>query len=365
MSMQNTPLRRCLAGFLTLGALSALSLHAGERVIFSNSSTRIEVPKEELDPRTVTPNSQGFDKDSSSVDSIVAPWQNPLSRSSNARTKKMLLKALDRQKNWMLQDPEELLDSSRASDDTDLDDIEFGTRRSRTGRGDKSSFGRYYDKQGNNDRYNFQKARWQRQNRQNSGREDLEDGKDANRPKDAFATRDHFEAHFESVFDSAEQLLSGPATGSQNQAQQVANQTAIADMQLEGLADATFQSLGSGSVTATPNSMEARAMEFDRMLNTTVADMTAPSAPSGLDGGALGGAAGVGPAINATIQPGLMDGMRSTLSSGLGAGAAMGTTGGAFGGGAVTSGGIFGSNPSPAQSIRNRPAVFDLPKRSF
>ncbi|MDA7511510.1 hypothetical protein N8612_07545 [Verrucomicrobia bacterium] len=141
-----------LIGFLSC-ALGEIRIHAGESVIFRNSNSKIRIPTEKIQNETITPNSEGFDKGHSSVEGVMAPWQNPMKSRSSLGQKERLLKALDRQKNWMMQDPEELLSSKELSSEADLDDLEFSRTRSRGRFGGRTAFERYYTKRETTNRF--------------------------------------------------------------------------------------------------------------------------------------------------------------------------------------------------------------------
>ena len=74
------------AKILFLDALnynSCSELQSQLQDIMTEKEIHVRIPKEELKNNTITPNSEGFNRDHSSVEGVFAPWQNPMnSRSS-------------------------------------------------------------------------------------------------------------------------------------------------------------------------------------------------------------------------------------------------------------------------------------------
>ncbi len=343
--------------------------HAGERVIFSNSNSKIRIPKEELKNNTITPNSEGFNRDHSSVEGVFAPWQNPMNGKSSVKQKERLLKALDRQKNWMLQDPDDILGSKDlSSSEVDFEDTEFSTRESRFGSRSKNSFSRFYNRRGNENRYGKRDDQRRRDySNRTEGGEDME--KDADeRPKDSFATDKYFSAKVNNIFDAPEQPGEGPEGRAQSAAPDERMELPTAEASLSGFVD-PFTELG---IRPQQAQNQAPASEFEKLLNTTVMDMTAGSQTGVAAGVSPAGVAGridfstTGPA-NPAVQPAILDGFRQTISGGLGAPSALdgAFTGSAFesavGGGRSS---VF-DNARTGPSVTDRPAIFELPTRSF
>lgn len=355
---------------LFASTLGSSILQAGEPVIFRNSNSKIRIPVEELRNETITPNSEGFDKKHSSVEGVMAPWQNPMNSRSSLQQKRRLLKALDQQKNWMLQDPDELLNSKQLSSEADLDDLEYSGTKSR-GRwgGGKSAFERYYTKRETTNRFGSRRnssrnSKYSDSSDRGNDREDKED----ERPKDSFATPEYFEARFDSVFDDPKKSA-GTKSENQNPGENEAENAAEA--QRIEVFTSSFPNLGVSAQQQQPT-----GQGFEGLLNTTSMNMGTASQlsfSSELEQGSVartinfGSAAAIGNVEVPGAQSPIMDSFRPTISEGLGAQSALGDTfsGSSFnsGGGASTLG-LFDSNPA-AQSIRNRPAVFELPKRSF
>lgn len=367
------PSSRALKGLLILFALIVgvqFAAQAGERVIFSNSNSKIRIPKEELQNNTVTPNSEGFNRDHSSVEGVFAPWQNPMNSRSSLKQKQKLLKALDRQKNWMLQDPEDLMGSNDlSSSEVDFEDSELSSRGNRYGTGSKNSFSRYYDRRGDENRNGKRNNQRRRDfmNRTERGGE-VEDEEDE-RPRDSFVTAKYFSAKVNNIFDAPEQP--GESTKAQTQA---ATGDLVelprAEASLSGIVD-PFTELGIRSQQGQTQN-QTQTSEFEKLLNTTVMDLTTGTqtgAAAGVETAGITGRMDFSTAgqANPAMQPAILDGFRQTISGGLGTPSALE---GAFTGSAFDSaaGGVRSSvfdNSSSRPSVTDRPAIFDLPTRSF
>ncbi len=342
-----------------------LWLQAGERVIFSNSNnSKIRIPKKELQDDTVTPNTEGFNRDHSSVDGVFAHWQNPMNSRSGVKQKERLLKALDRQKNWMLQDPEDLLSSNDfSSSEGDFDDVDFSSRESRYGTGSKNSFSRYYNRRENKNRFGTRRnqRRGSDYGDRSEDREDLEDEK-SERPSDSFVTANYFSAKVDNIFDAPEEA--NEVADVQEKVVEEMIELPSAQASLSGIVD-PFTELG---IRPEQQQAQATASEFEKLLNTTVMDMTAGS-QTGMEAGGIAaqmdiGGAGQG---NPAAQAAILDGFRQTISSGLGTPSALegALTGSAFES-AVGAGRSSIFDGAPAQpTVMDRPAIFSLPTRSF
>jgi hypothetical protein len=96
---------------LTLLAI-CLSFHFASRVeagepLILEGNTSLNLPKNKLNPDTLGNALAPGKRKNSSVDAVVAPWQNPLS--GDAKRRKAMLEALDKKNNWAFQSEEELL----------------------------------------------------------------------------------------------------------------------------------------------------------------------------------------------------------------------------------------------------------------
>ncbi len=331
---------------------------AGERVLFSNSNSKIRLPKEELKNVPVNPDASVFDKSHSSVDGVMATWQNPMNSQSRLNSKRRLLKALDKQKNWMLQDPEDLLSSGDLSSDIDLNEFEFSSNRSRGFQStEKTAFASYYDKRERRSRTGSQRNRKSDTNYSDGKNLDgeMEDDQEK-RAQDSFATPKYYQGRLTNIFDEPAKV-----TGNQNVSTTTENlvNAQMASSQLEGLSD-PFVELGIRA-----QAQQAPSTDFEKLLNTTVMDMTSAgqsaTALSGFDSAATTGFGA------SRIQSSISDGFGQSIGSSIASPSALGD---AFSGSAFESAtssrssGLF-NNSTVRQSIKNRPAVFELPTRSF
>ena len=96
---------------LTLLAI-CLSFHFASRVeagepLILEGNTSLNLPKNKLNPDALGNALAPGKRKNSSVDAVVAPWQNPLS--GDAKRRKAMLEALDKKNNWAFQSGEELL----------------------------------------------------------------------------------------------------------------------------------------------------------------------------------------------------------------------------------------------------------------
>ncbi|MCS1409099.1 MAG: hypothetical protein M2R45_02278 [Verrucomicrobia subdivision 3 bacterium] len=352
---------------LALGPAAA-RIQAGERVIFSNPNSKIRIPQEELDARIIAPDFERFDKKSSSVEGVMAPWQNPLNPSPNLRQRENFLKALDRQKNWMLQDPDELLNSKNFSSEIDFDEIDFTSSRQRYGRAERSTFEKYYAKRETQTRPRTRESRSQQgyDFAQDNAADEKSTNDKKDRNRDAFATPEHFEVRFDSVFDQPLTNVTSPKakTGA---AEDLIEQTTI-ESRVEGFTD-DFTDLGIR--TQTP---EATSQEFEKLLNTMVdlTDGAHPSVSAGIGLPSIAGSLSNGSRpninpVNTGIQSGMMEGLRATIGSGMRTSSAIKSTisSSVFGNSGIDrSSGVSDGDPA-TPSVFNRPAVFQLPERSF
>lgn len=291
----------------------------------------------------------------------MAPWQNPMNAKSSVRQRQRILKALDKQKNWMLQDPDELLGSTKLSSDTDFDDIEFRDSNSRYRVGQRSAFERYYGKREVKSRFSNNRN-FQQNSRFRTGEnefDEMDTGGEKEEVKDTFATTKHFETRFDSVFVESSDTSETGASNTESFSTDVSipgNQA-----QLVGFTDPLVDL---GIRAAQPS---APRSEFENLLNTTVMDMTSGnlgSATTGFDpgGSAIEGFGAGNPAVRSAMMESLQPGLGSSFSETAGFGSAF--SGSAIGGSSSVGSGLF-DNARPASAIQSRPAIFSVPERSF
>ena len=363
------------SGFRTLASIASVAVistilpgtatHAGERAIFSNSSSspsKINVPREEFRPENINPNAEGFDKEKSSVEGVMAPWQNPMNSRSSLKQRKMLLRALDRQKNWALQDPNEILESTDLTSEANLDDVELSDSSGFATR-ELSSFERYYARRETRQQYDFGDGSYDGSD-DDLSTEQTDQFSDLKKdgPKDTFDTKDYYSSKFSSVFDQPNLTGAASRTNPDSTSDFVTGEQLTGN--IEGFTDA-FTDLGIQA--STPSLEQTRSQEFDQILNTSIADLMANPA-----GNAGSGATGTGIAGMTSFGAGnrspVADGFRQTMSEGLNQSSVLDSFSTPAMGGSqstATSGGFFNDRRAATESIQNRPAVFQLPKRSF
>ena len=372
MKAHRQPVTAATLALLVGFALGLINLGAGERVIFSNSNSKISVPKEGLKNTSINPTAQGFKKEHSSVDAVFAPWQNPMNSASSLKRRQQLLKALDRQKNWMLQDPEELLESTDLSAEADLDEFDAPSWRGRYQRSGRSTFERYYTK-----REEVTRVGRDRYDRTGSGFSDgerepgdgFEETEDEDRQDDPFAKPKDFETQFESIFDQQPEFETATSVSSESIQEQVDFS------RVEGQVDGVPSTFGDASPFPVASQGQATPQvraEFESLLNTAFSTTQTETAPGGVSnfaasspGVEFGFNAAGATGVNAGgLQSPVLNSFRSTLSEGLGTGSVLGEVSGAAGAAGGGGSALFNANPV-TQSTMNRPAIFELPKRSF
>ena len=112
---------------LTLFAvLAAPHASAGERIIFDSKTEHI-LPKEDLDPDKMGDSGKFGNQKNSSVEAVVAPWQNPFNSGKlDNKRRKALMEALDKKNNWAFQSTDEYLGTTNL-DGLDSDEEGFLT----------------------------------------------------------------------------------------------------------------------------------------------------------------------------------------------------------------------------------------------
>lgn len=354
----NRQSNRCLSSlhlFTGLALLLGGNLSAGEQVVFSNSKSKILVPREKF--RDEDSSSEGFDKKHNSVEPVMAPWQNPIHSRSSIKQKRELLKALSREQNWMFQDHEELLNSSSRRSDLKLDDAELSelSELSDTRRSFRQSARTALDRDSLNvkseDRLRIRKRSSRISNRDEMDRKGDFDEEMDHKPKDIFASPRYFDAEFRSIFDPPE------------------NANRIGESSKDrALEAASSQSLG-GLAGAFPletqmsfaETQQKRSADFERLLNPSPVNSALEINPNPDLGIIQRGSTGLSPIANAPIasqRSPVLDAFRPNFSESIRP---------------SIRADVFGSASASAldpanltrKSIQNRPAIFEVPKRSF
>ena len=206
-----------LAATLLL-AVATEQTHPGEPLIFRDSNDKNSAPKEKFDLNAIRPHSPSFDKKSSSVvEGVIAPWQHPSAKPSQQKLtpqqRKRLLNALDRKKNWGMQDSAEMRNSDSPAANDDQNKLDANQTQRNYNRTEESSLEKY-----SANRNSKKQPAWKNSPFNNFNNADANpDNQTANEKEqltfiDSFATVEDFEMRLDSIFDQ-----SSPNEGIQNE----------------------------------------------------------------------------------------------------------------------------------------------------
>lgn len=358
-----------------IGLLSALSISfalAGEPIIFDKSSKFI-LPKEDLDPDKLGNNGKFGGGKKSSVEAVVAPWQNPFNSGKlDNKRRKALLEALDKKNNWAFQSTDEYLGSTdleglEAENDsfmtTDLDSkssrqlaerIFYGNRRKTESKTDRNKR-RFADRKENLKTDNDNEL---------TGAELL--------AEDGVATPGYYQHQFDSLFKSTDSLRSdrGPDSLTKMTSREVAaaNMIGMGDLvpeqfnrnnpssqRLQNFQDLLSQSDTGASTQSGLNSLSAGGLKGAPKPEGLISSWNS-STTSLETGNRLSGAFSSGN-VNSSLES--LNATRSLNGNGINFGAS-GFAPSGLGGNAVQ----FNSAP-PAAAPQKRPIFFEIPKRAF
>ena len=187
-----------------LFVFAAEPTHSGEPLIFRDSNDKNSAPKEKFDLNAIRPNSPSFDKKSSSVvEGVIAPWQHPTSKPSQHKLtpqqRKRLLDALDRKKNWGMQDSAEMLNSDSPS--ANKDKLDAGPTKRNYNRSEESSFGKYSTNQNSKKQPNWKNSPFNNFNDDANPNNQTANEEEQLTFIDSFATAEDFEMRLDSIFD--------------------------------------------------------------------------------------------------------------------------------------------------------------------
>ena len=353
-----------------------VSGHAGERIIIKEEGNSLSLP-------SANPNSSDLGnalapgkRKSSSVDAVVAPWQNPLN--GDTKRRKALLEALDKKNNWAFQSEEDLLGLSNLNGE-DLDpeellssDLDNSSSRSLAERV-------YYGKrQRTESKLDRRKEAYNALTKKN-----LEEKKPSREltgadllAADAMANPDYYQRNFEDQFQS-EDLL-GDNRGIDRLTR--LSERDVTAATIVGMGNLIPQQYTQGNAAA------GRMAEFNRMLGEGsaggMAGLMNPSA-----GESLLGANPIGQSIIIS-QPQTLGAAPSLPGGGLGASSLAGASplggisssleslnatrsiGNTLSGSAMAPSGLGGgafnlSSPTAAPARQQAPIFFEIPKRTF
>lgn len=193
-------------GFLlamSLFAFAAERTHPGEPLIFRDSNDKNSAPKEKFDLNAIRPNSPSFDKKSSSVEGVMAPWQHPTAKPGqklNSQQRKRLFNELNRKKNWGQQASDELLDSGSSSANEDKRDA--GETQPSYKDAEESSLEKYYANRNSKKQPDWKNSRFEDFNNAGDNPDNQSSAEEEQLSLiDSFATAEDFEMRINSIFD--------------------------------------------------------------------------------------------------------------------------------------------------------------------
>ena len=350
--------------------------HSGEPLIFRDSNDKNSAPKGKFDLNAIRPNSPSFDKKSSAVvEGVMAPWQHPTAKPRRKLTpqqRKRLLNALERKKNWGLQDSADLLDSGSPSANNDSDKLDTGQTQRNYNRAEESSLEKYSANQNSKKQPDWKNSPFNKLN--NSG--DNPDGQLANEEEqftfiDSFATAEDFEMRLNSIFDQPQlnesvqsEILFNAAEGFLEfnefpTSTETSEINSLFSPQLEPDGQAGFsQSFSSSNPllsqpSALENGIAGRQLIHRNGLNLQNSSIAAPSAAN------LSNNSGIFSNPTAELPAG-------DYNSALPSSSAVESPGSLLGNSSLSQpSGLELLNQPAAPNILKQPAIFQLPKRSF
>lgn len=349
--------------------------HPGEPLIFRDSNDKNSAPKEKFDLNAIRPNSTGFDKKSSSVvEGVMAPWQHPTAKPSQKLTpqqRKRLLDALDRKKNWGLQDSAEMRNSDSPSANDDQNKLDANQTQRNYNRTEESSLEKYSANQNSKKQPDWKNSPFNNFNNADANPNN-QTANEEEQPSliDSFATAEDFEMRFDSIFDQP-----NPNEGDQNEI--LFNS---ADNFLE------FNEIQTPTETSEFNSLFSTQLEPDAQTQFSQPSQSFNSLlspPTALNGGIAGqqliprnglnlqnSSIAVPSAANLFNNNGIFSNPTAELpaanNSTLPSPSAIEAPGSLLGNSPLTpSGGLELLSQPAVPNILKQPAIFQLPKRSF
>ncbi len=357
-------------GFFALMALlfaaASERVPAGEPVIFRDANSKSRIPREKLDLNVLRPHTPGFNKGSSSVEGVLAPWEGPIQPKHrfSPQQRRRLLDALDRKKNWGMQDLDAPADLNASPFDIELEKIENGGELRRFGHPQDTIFEQYYAEHNSAERRDSKDLRFRRD--YSSIQDALTDEESAGEKEENFfgalATAKDFEMQIDSIFNQ-------PGWMEDRRAERLSESAgnflkSVVAQELSEESDDAFGTFEARADTVTQTTLQA----FEPLSNTLAPTAGAANQqPTGL---AVWEHPGVAAQPNISrfrvseLQSGMTEGTLPAINPAIPPRSAIEPIGTAIGQSAIGRFGVSG-NPSAAPSVRNQPAIFKLPKRSF
>lgn len=370
----------------SLGLLSAvvLSVSAGEPIIFDHSA-KSTTPKFEFEPqKKLEDSTQLPDRKGSSVEAVVAPWQNPMNSGKlDAKQRKALMDALDKKQNWAFQSGEEYLgtDDLNNIDSLEAEEEAFLT----SGNDSKSSslklaervfYGDKNKKESLNKRERTKQEKRFKDDKENLATDNKKNmtGEEWLAQSGGVATPSFYQQQFDSLFQSGQ----GMKKDSSKESLGTMSQRDVTAASMLGMGNLVPDQYKQNNPSA------GRSQSFQNLMNSNFTGLSTKSSENtlgsfsqnGLGGmetsGLLGNfsAAGGNLAPTRELSGGLSPGAMSSGLNSLSSSRSLGSTPLDLGNSGFAPSGLGGAGfspitrPSAAPSVQ-RPIFFEIPRRAF
>ncbi len=358
--------------FGLLVALSTLHVLGGEPIIFDNN-TKLILPKEDLDPDQLGNNGKFGGGKKSSVEAVVAPWQNPFNSGKlDNKRRKALLEALDKKNNWAFQSTEDYLGT------TDLDGLDVDNDSFLTTDLDSKSSRQLAERIFYGNRRKTESKTDRNKRRFESGKDNLDADNDSDLTgkellaDDGVATPGYYQHQFDSLFKSTDSLRGdgGPDALTKMTAREVTAANMI------GMGDLVPEQFNRN------NPSSQRLQNFQDLLGQSANGTTGQNGMGSLTRGGLNGAARPSGLISSwdstTTSVDTGNRLGSAFSGGdvnssleaLNATRSLNGSGVNFGGSGLAPSALGGNalqinTAPPVARPQQRPIFFEIPKRAF
>jgi hypothetical protein len=374
---------KCLNYIASLGLLGAVafSVTAGEPIIFDHSA-RTQTPKFEfgaekkLDDRTQFPDRKG-----SSVEAVVAPWQNPMNSGKlDAKQRKALMEALDKKQNWAFQSGEDYLGTADLDGvDTDEDSFLSSDLESKSASlklAERVFYGNKNKKESLNKR-----ERTKRKNRFKDDKDNLSTdnkknmtGEELLAQSGGVATPSFYQQQFDSLFQSGQGLNNNTSKDSLG----TMSQREVTAASMLGMGNLVPEQYKQG------NPSSGRSQSFQNLMDSNFTGISTKTSQKTLGNlsqngwggsetsGLLGNLSGVSSNIvpGRELSGGLSSGSLNSSLNSFNSSRALGGTPLDLGNSGFAPSGLGGggfsplASPSAAPSVQ-RPIFFEIPRRAF
>ncbi|GEM_PF-621653 len=370
----------------SLGLLSAvvLSVSAGEPIIFDHSA-KTTTPKFEFGPEKKLEDGTQFpDRKGSSVEAVVAPWQNPMNSGKlDAKQRKALMEALDKKQNWAFQSGEEFLGTAELDniDGLDAEEESFLTSGNEAKSASLKLAERVFYRDKNKKESLNKRERTKREKRFKDDKENLSTenkknmtGEELLAQSGGVATPSFYQQQFDSLFQSGQ----GMKKDASKEALGTISQRDVTAASMLGMGDLVPDQYKQN------NPSTGRSQSFQNLMDSNFTGLSTKNSEntlgslsqSGLGGAETSGLLGNLSGASGNLVPGreLSGGLSpSAMSSGLNSlstSRSLGSTPLDLGNSGFAPSGLGGAGfspitrPSAAPSVQ-RPIFFEIPRRSF